>query len=162
MEIQEDQIIVGTMFRNQLRWFVTDKTLWRLDYRKYYDDLYAKYQKKGRSLVEFVREIGSFGEFCQSRFRIPLLDKSTAAEFFEKIMLSAADTAELAYLYMRAEESQKSALLPLLYVNFDTKALYSLLPKEDRLEAYVPDGWKGLRQNFAMMIPLKDRYWAEP
>ncbi len=163
MEIKEDQIIVGTMFKKKFQWYVTDKTIWRLDYRRYYDSLDLKYKRQGRPLHEFVREIGSFGEFLTSRFRIPVVDKSTAKQFFEHIMLSAADSAELAYLFMRAETDEaRQKLLPLLYVDFDSSALYSLLPAEDRIEAFVPDGWRGSRQNFEKLIPLKERYWVEP
>jgi len=163
MEINEEQIIVGTMFKKKFQWYVTDQTIWRLDYRKYYDSLNLKYKKQGRSLVEFVREIGSFGEFIQSRFRIPVVEKSTAKDFFEKIMLSATDSAELAYNYMRAEtDEERRKLIPVLYVDFDGRTLYSQLAAEPGMEAFVPDGWKGLHKSFEKLIPQKDRYWEEP
>ncbi|MBQ8922626.1 MAG: hypothetical protein IJ060_10810 [Oscillospiraceae bacterium] len=163
MEIKEDEIIVGTMYKKKFQWYVSDKTIWRLDYRKYYDSLDLKYKRQGRALYEFVREIGSFGEFCQSRFRIPVVDKSTAGEFFEKILLAATDSAELAYMFMRAEsDADRKALLPSLYVDFDGRALYSLLPRDDDVEKFVPDGWRGVKQNFEKLIPLKDRYWIDP
>ncbi len=166
MEIKEDQIIVGTVFKKKFQWYVTDKTIWRLDYRRYYDSLDLKYKRQGRPLHEFVREIGSFGEFLASRFRIPVVDKSTAKEFFEKIMLNAVSSAELAYLYMRAESDEaRKKLLPLMFVDFDSRVQYYLLPAQDRFEDFVPEGWKGGRQNFEKLIPQPDRYWcadAEP
>lgn len=163
MEIKEDQIIVGTMFKRKLQWYVTDQTIWRLDYRRYYDSLDQRYKREGKPLYQFVREVGSFGEFLQSRFRIPVVDASTAKEFFEHIMLAAADSAELAYLFMRAQsDAEKKRLLPSLYVNFDTSTLYSQLPASERIEAFVPEGWRGLRQSFDKLIPLNDRYWVEP
>ena len=157
---ENDTILVGVRFKNQFSWYRTDPSIWKLDYRKLYDSYDALYRRRRKSMADFVREVGSFGEFIASRFRIPVVDKDTAPKFFEEIMLQKLDSAELAYSWTRAkEDAERQALLPVLFVDFDAKTLYSCDPERGKFEAFVPDGWRGLYQDFKRLIPLQDRFW---
>ncbi|MBR4200193.1 MAG: hypothetical protein IKQ91_02805 [Oscillospiraceae bacterium] len=158
-----ENIIVYTIFKKKAQWYCTDKLIWQMDFRKLYD----AYREKGRQMKktegEIAKWIGTFSEFISSRFRIPVLDRDTAPQFFEAIVLDQTSAGELAYQWTRTEtEEDRLALLPSLYVDFDKKVLYSQYPEQDMsYDDLVPDGWKGAYYNFLSMIPQAEQYWKE-
>ncbi len=157
-----ENIIVGVIFKKKFQWYITEKSIWRLDYRKFYDEWAATYRSRGKDQVTFIKEVGSFGEFLSTRFRIPVADKDTAKEFLKHISTEISSVGELAYLYDRAgtAEAQK-ALFPALLVNFDAKELYSQYPEKDiEFEKYVPQGWRASHRRFENLIPAAERFWA--
>ena len=157
-----ENIIVGVIFKKKFQWYVTDKNIWKMDYRRLYDDWHVTYQRRGKSEVEFVKEVGSFGEFLGTRFRIPVLDKDTAKQFLKEISGDAMSGGELAYLFTRAEsDEQRRALVPSLLVDFDSKQFYSQYPEQENFEQFVPAGWRAARQDFTPFVPAAERYWAE-
>lgn len=156
-----ENIIVGVMFKKKFRWYCTDKSLWKMDYLRLYDDYHDLYRSRGKSEMEFVKEVGSFGEFSSSRFRIRLLERDTAKEFLKKIESDELASGELAYEFLRAEsDEQRKALIPSLFVDFDRSEFYSQFPGEDEFLRYLPDGWRGAKADFSKLIPQDDRYWA--
>ncbi len=157
-----ENIIVIVMFKKKLRWFCTDKTLWKLDYLRYYDDYYFRYMQRGKTEYQFVKEVGSFGEFSSSRFRIRILDRGTAKEFLKKIEADETSAGELAYEFLHAKsDEEKRARIPALFVNFDKSEFYSQFPGDEEYLRFLPPEWHGYESDFSHLIPEEDRYWVE-
>ena len=157
-----ENIIVIVLFKKKFRWYCTDKALWKMDYLELYDDYHDLYINRGKSDLDFVKEVGSFGEFSSSRFRIRVLDRDTAKEFLKKIDKDEVSAGELAYEFLRAEsDEQRRALVPSLLVDFDSRQFYSQYPEQDNFEQFVPAGWRAARQDFTPFVPAAERYWAE-
>lgn len=157
-----ENIIVIVQFKKKQRWYCTEKSLWKMDYLRLYDDYHDLYRSRGKSDMEFVKEVGSFGEFSSSRFRIRLLERDTAKEFLKKIDDDATSAGELAYDFMKAEtDEQRRALVPALFVDFDNSVFYSQFPGDEDYLRYLPAGWRGANADFSHLLPENDRYWVE-
>ncbi len=157
-----ENIVVVVLFKKKYRWYCTDKSLWKMDYLRLYDDYHFLYLQRGKTELEFVKEVGSFGEFSSSRFRIRLLDRGTAKEFLKKIEGDEISAGELAYDFLHAEsEIERKARIPALFVNFDKSEFYSQFPGDEEYLRYLPDGWRGATADFSHLIPPDDRYWVE-
>lgn len=158
--VYAENIIVIVLFKKKLRWYCTEKSLWKMDYLRLYDDYHNLYLSRGKSELDFVKEVGSFGEFSSSRFRIRLLERDTAKDFLKKIDDDAVSAGELAYDFLRAEtDEQRRAYVPALYVDFDHSEFYSQFPGNEDYLRYLPDGWRGANADFSHLIPQDDRYW---
>lgn len=158
-----ENIIAGVIFKKKFQWYLTDKTIWKLDYRKMYDEWHETYRQRGKTEVEFVKEVGSFGEFLSTRFRIPVVDRDNAKEFLKQLRDSAVSGGELAYQFVRAETAaQRLALVPVFLVDFDNKRFFSQFPEKENFERYVPAGWQGAYADFTAYVPADERYWIEP
>lgn len=158
-----ENIIAGVLFKKKFQWYLTDKSIWKLDYRRLYDDWHLTYQNRGRSDLDFVREVGSFGEFLSTRFRIPVVDRDTAKDFLKQLRDNAISGGELAYQFVRAESAeQRRALVPVFFVDFDNKRFFSQFPEKDNFEQYAPEGWQSAYADFTACIPAAERYWIEP
>ena len=156
-----ENIIVIVLFKKKYRWYCTDKSLWPMDYLELYDDSHDLYLNRGKSDLDFVKEVGSFGEFSSSRFRIRVLDRDTAKEFLKKIEKDEVSAGELAYDFLRAEsDEQRLALVPALFVDFDNSVFYSQFPGDEDYLRYLPEGWRGAESDFSHLIPQDDRYWV--
>ena len=157
-----ENIIVATVFKKKFQWYCTDKSFWKLDYRRLYEEYQETYRRRGKGLMEFTKEVGSFGEFISSRYRIPVLDKDTAKDFFRHIITEQTSAGELGYALMRAENDEsKRALYPSLFVDFDGKRFFSMYPENEPFERYAPAGWQSARADFTSLIPQDERYWTE-
>lgn len=158
--VYDENIIVIVLFKKKFHWYCTEKSLWNMDYLRYYDDYHERYRQRGKSDLDFVKEVGSFGEFSSSRFRIRLLERDTAKEFLKKIEKDEVFAGELAYDFMKAEsDEQRSALTPALLVDFDHSVLYSQYNGSEDFMRYLPEGWHGQQGDFSGMLPQDDRYW---
>lgn len=163
-----ENTVAFVVYKKQYQWYCTDKMLWKLDYRRLYDDYRRLYRRRGRSDVDFVREAGSFSEFISSRFRIPVVDRDTAKNFLKQIEAHQTSAGELAYLWTRADsEDARSGLLPSFYVDFDSKTFYSQYRKtgtddeqDGNFEAYAPAGWRSAYADFLHLIPPAEQYWS--
>lgn len=158
-----ENTVAFVIYKKRYQWYCTDKMLWKLDYRRLYDDYHQLYRRRGRSDVDFVREVGSFGEFISSRFRIPVVDKNTAKDFLKQIEAHQSSAGELAYLWTRAEsEHARRGLLPSFYVDFDSRTFYSRYQEQDGdFEVYAPQGWRSEYADFLHLIPAAEQYWNE-
>lgn len=158
-----ENTIAFVIYKRKYHWYCTEKALWKLDYRRLYDDYHNLYRRRGRTDVDFVREIGSFGEFISSRFRIPVADKDTAKAFLKAIEAHETSAGELAYLWSRAESDEvRRALIPMFYVDFDRKAFFSMYAEENGgFENYAPQGWQSAYCDFRQLIPADEQYWSE-
>ena len=110
-----------------------------------------------------MREVGSFGEFLSTRFRIPVVDRDTAKDFLKQLRESEISGGELAYQFVRAETAeQRRALVPVFLVDFDSKRFFSQFPEKDNFEQYAPAGWQRAYADFTAYVPAAERYWIEP
>ena len=156
-----ENIIVIVLFKKKYRWYCTDKALWKMDYLELYDDYHDLYINRGKSDLDFVKEVGSFGEFSSSRFRIRVMDRDTAKEFLKKIDSDEVSAGELAYNFLRAEsDEERRALVPALFVDFDNSVFYSQFPGDEDFLRYLPQGWRGANADFSHLLPETDRYWV--
>ena len=78
-------IIVGVMYNSQFTWYVTEKSIWHMDFKKKYETIKKKYDELGRTNKRFLYEVGDFETFCSLRFGIPVLDY---VNFDSKILYS--------------------------------------------------------------------------
>lgn len=158
-----ENIIVGVIFKKKFQWYCTEKSIWKLDYRALYAEYQDSFRARGMGLAEFTKQVGSFSEFLSSRFRIPIVDKDTAKDFLKQIMLHEVSSGELMYAWTRAEsDAERKALVPALFVDFDSRRFYSQYPeKDEKFERYAPRGWESRFADFTRLIPAAEQYWKE-
>ena len=60
-----------------------------------------------------------------------------------------------------AQDADKKAFAPALYVNFDAKEFYAQDPQKQGFERYAPAGWKSAYCDFRSLIPAAEQFWAE-
>lgn len=140
-------IIVGVVFENTFKWYVTDSEIWYLDLRKLID----AYEKKGY-------KIPNPDDFSE-RFDIDIIDTNNASEFLKHIKEFSVDTSELRNLIVNQKYDHISELVPSLYINFQEKILISEYPEPVSFEKYIPDEWIGLYGVFLDKIPHNYKYW---
>lgn len=150
-------IIVGVTHKRRFYWFVTDKSLWFLDYEKLYKSLEHSYIEMGRSKKRFIYEVGDFAQFCEERWDISVVNNKSIDKFLDKIKKYMVNSEELGELLKNDPKNQ--AYYPALYVDFDRKELYSFFPEPENFQDYVPDGWNGVYEKFDALIPVRYRYW---
>lgn len=153
-----ENIIVGVTYMRKFHWYVTNKTIWILDYQKKYDSLEKYYAQIGHSKKQFIYEVGDFNSFCKDRWGISVLNNDSAKVFFSKIEQNEADTDELKKAFDCADD--KSDYFPVLYIDFDKRELFSYFPEPENFQDFVPDGWNGVYKNFDNLIPIDKKYWA--
>lgn len=146
-----ENIIVLVQYMDSYRWFVTDKEIWFLDFKK----LIAAYVEKGFH----VPNPNDFSE----RFNIPVVNEDTAKAFLGNITNDEVEGEELKHILKQTTYQDTyidiSDMYPSLYVNFDHKQLISYYPEPASYELYVPDGWIGYYKNSVEDIPEKYWYW---
>lgn len=158
-----ENAIAFVIYKKQYQWYCAETSLWKLDYRRLYDDYRNLYRRRGGSDAAFVRDVGSFGEFISSRFRIPVVDRDTAKEFLKQLATHQTSAGELAYLWTRADSAEiRLALMPSFYVDFDNRIFYSQYREQDGdFENYAPRGWRSAYADFLHLIPEAEQYWNE-
>ena len=152
-------IIAGVTYKRRFYWFVTDKSLWFLDYEKLYKSLENAYIKMGRTKKRFIYEVGDFTQFCEDRWNISIVNNKSVDKFLDKIRKYTVTSEELGELLENEPGNQE--YYPALYVDFDRKEFYSYFPEPENFEAFVPDGWNGVYEKFDTLIPVNYRYWIE-
>jgi len=147
-----ENIIVGILYENSFGWYVTDKELWFLNYKKL-DDAYG-----------MLDDAPLFEEPLE-RKNIKILDVNNIKEFLGQIKDQLYSSIELQRLLKEKRAKLKECgydLLdysPSLYIDFDHKTLYSLFPEPASYEDYVPDTWEGKYEDFTQYISSENRYW---
>ncbi len=143
-------VIVGTLFQGEWKWYLTEKEIWILDQ--------IKLKKQFRQLGYEVSN-----EMEPERKGIPILNEKTASTFLHRI-----DECKVGYNILQNMMIEKlpvskwddiSEMFPSIFINFDKKELWSLFPELTSFENYVPDGWIGKYEDFYELIPIKERYW---
>lgn len=148
-----ENIIVAVVFRDNWRWYVTEKEYWFLDLVK----LEHAYWAKGYQLPDQ----GSYAY----RYHIGILAEHTAESFLNEIREFQVSTAELRDALQNTAgmdadvENPLTEYAPALFVNFDKRFLVSSFPEPASFEYYVPDGWVGTYDSFLDQVPIDERYW---
>jgi len=155
-----ENIIVGVLFNNSFRWYVSPKDLWFLDMKKQEDAYVKKFRELG------LKNIGNQLEQDDERKGIKVLDEHSFIEFAPKINKFISTTEELRELLKlnllsETKEDTFYSFLPSLYVNFDKKELYSLYSEPASYEDFVPGNWIGLYEDFLHKIDRKEKYWYD-
>lgn len=151
--IYAENVIVGVVYNKVWQWYVTEKDLWFLDYKK----LEKAYLDKGFDIEDIIDD--------NERIGIKVLDRENAESFLYNIKEYLVTTDELnSMLKNKAEnKGEFDDLLdfsPTIFVDFDSKRLCSMFPEPASFEDYVPEGWTGEYIDFTNLIPDKEKYWV--
>lgn len=155
-----ENIIVGLLFDNSFKWYVTPKDLWFLDRNKQADAYIKKFKEIG------LGNIGNNIEEDDERKGIEVLDEHSFIDFAPRINKYSVSTEELRGLVKlniltKSKEDTFYSFLPSLYVNFDKRELYSLYSEPASYEDFVPENWRGVYEDFLSKIDREDRYWYD-
>lgn len=145
-----ENIIVGVFYNGIFSWFVTDKEIWFLDYRKRID----AFKEKGFDIEEYIDEI---------RKDALILNSDNASIFMQRVEKYKIESEQLRELLEKnrilKDDSWRYDFYPSLYVNFDTNKLYSLYSEPASYEEYAPANWEAKYFNFMELIPYNYKYW---
>lgn len=140
-------IIVLVKNDEKYSWFLSDKTFWVLDYVKWgsifinSSEINVEPRRKG-----FI-----------------ILDKENWPEFEKESADLKVTRNQLSELILQnlpiTSWDEKGELFPSLFIDFDSKTLFSLFPELLAFEKYIPDGWTGEFENFYELIPEFEKYW---
>ncbi|HGH7180556.1 hypothetical protein WBS55_01140 [Bacillus luti] len=149
-----ENIIVGVIYTNEFRWYVTDKELWFLDY----DKLDHAYKNLGVSIED--------NEETEERNGIQVLNNENVEVFLLRINQYKTTKEELNYLLLENIKRKNAGedlldFSPVLLINFDNKILYSMFPEPASYENYVPKDWIGTYEDFTEFIPTPAKYWID-
>ncbi|MGE1128325.1 hypothetical protein [Bacillus wiedmannii] len=149
-----ENIIVAVIYKNEFRWYVTDKELWFLDYNK----LDNAYKNLGISIED--------NDETEERNEIKVLDHENVEVFLVRINQYKTTKEELNYLLLENIKRKNAGedlldFSPVLLINFDNKILYSMFPEPASYENYVPKDWIGTYEDFTEFIPTSEKYWID-
>ncbi|CAM3822677.1 hypothetical protein [Bacillus paramycoides] len=149
-----ENIVVGVIYKNEFRWYVTDKELWFLDYNK----LDNAYKNLGVRIED--------NDETEERNGIEVLDNKNIEVFLPRINKYKTTKEELNYLLLKNIKSKNAGedlldLSPVLLINFENKILYSMFPEPASYEEYVPKDWIGKYEDFTEFIPKSEKYWID-
>lgn len=139
-------IIVLTKYKGVYHWFISEKELWFLDYKKY--------------THEFDPTDNNFEE----RFNIELLDEYTFEEFLPNVVELEFKTDQLKKKFEQllplTDWDSSFHLFPTLFIDFDDKKLFSVYQESISFEDYIPNSsWVGVYDDFYNLIPSEEKYW---
>lgn len=142
-----EQFIVYVIFNGCGKWYISDKEIWYLDYKKRIE----AYRKIGYEIKE---------EYIDKRRRDLLyLDGDNVLFFLNRIESDECSTLELQEVFQQNQEEDDYK--PSLYVDFDKKIFYSMYVEDISYEDYAPIGWDVKYENFLEVIPVEKRYWVK-
>ena len=143
-----EEIIVGVVNGADFRWFILNKDFCFLDYCK----LEEAYRRKGYHVVMDP----------SPRFGIKVVDTQTKDVFLDSIQDYHVDSCDLHNMLVAEEDYDvKLAYNPSILINFNVRVLFSHYSEPESFEEFVPDGWRGIYQNFESLIPQEERYWLD-
>lgn len=148
-----ENIIVGVLCDGIFSWYVTDKEIWYLDYKKRID----AFKRKGFEVkVEYMDK---------TRKEILILCSSNAKIFLKRIEKLKIESFQLRELLQKARDLSDDSWIydfrPSLYVDFDSCKLLSLFAEPASYEEYVPMNWQGCYFDFMKLIPDNEKYWLD-
>lgn len=143
-----EQFVVYVIYSGEGKWYVSDKEIWFLDYKKRVEVFRkAGYEIKDEYIDEKRRDLMCLGE-------------DNALLFLRRIAEDECSTSELREIFFNNEEDEDYQ--PSLYVDFDKKILYSLNDITGaRYENYAPTNWCAKHEDFFDLIPVEKCYWIK-
>ena len=156
-----ENIIVGVKWDNCFSWYVTKKDLWFMDVGKMDAAYIKKFEEYGLPLPNLV-----FGDPDPERQNIPVLDENTIAVLIPRIKkysVTVDDLREHLRLCVEIEGPTQVFydLLPSLYLDFDTRRLYSMYTEPASFEDYVPQNWTGEYADFLHLLEPEQKFWQD-
>lgn len=135
---KDDELLVIVKNEGRFYWFVAFKEMWVLDRVKWVDD----FVKNG---VEI-----NLQDIHKERYDIPVVNEENVQIFIDNLIkegyLYDKDDMSVAF-YNRLSEKTTwwdiYDLMPDLFIDFDSKRLYSEYVENMHYHKYVPDGWLG-------------------
>lgn len=148
-----ENIIVGVLYNKVFNWYVTDKEIWYLDYQKRIN----AFNEKGFEVKEEYID--------EARKEILILNSSNAKTFLKRIEKLKIESMQLRKLLQKARNLNDDSWIydfrPSLYVDFDSRKLFSLYAESASYEDYVPMNWQGCYFDFMKLIPNNEKYWLD-
>ncbi len=145
-------MIVATRHRDVVRWYDSEPEIWILDQQRWAEAF--------RGAGHILESENDFSE----RFGIQVLDSEKALDFFEHIVDFRVSQDELQRRFREALTSANDWFdvaedLPVLFVDFDTRKLWSIHPELSSFVEFVPPGWTAESRSFFDEMPTQTRYW---
>lgn len=139
-------IVVCTKHNASYVWFISDREYWFLDYEK------------------FCKSFDPLDTDYSTRFDIGILDESSFEVFMKKASSYICTTAVLEEGFGKyiplSDWDTCSHLFPSIFIDFDSKKLYSVYQESMSFENYVPKKWEGFYEDFYEIIPQHEKYWV--
>lgn len=152
MDVTDETIIALVRFRGDFIWFRSEPDYWILDDRKWGQDYLAA---------------GYGGDPSDSshRFGIAVVNQETAHEFVSKMTPFLVPGSVLKEEFLLVHEIADdwfdiAEYLPVVFVDFDSRRVWSIYTGSPSLEEYVPKGWEGFSEGFFDRIPSEVAYWV--
>ena len=142
-----EQFIVYVILNGEGKWYISDKDIWYLDYNKWID----AYKRIG---YEVNRDY-----LDKRRRNLLCLDGVSVVHFIKQIEADVCSLQELRKIFYA--NSGDLSCKQSLYVDFDSKLLYSMYEEPASYEDYVPSSWNAKYADFLSLIPTHMRYWEE-
>lgn len=155
---KDDELLVIVKNEGRFYWFVAFKEMWVLDRVKWVDD----FVKNG---VEI-----NLQDIHKERYDIPVVNEENVQIFIDNLIkegcLYDKDDMSVAF-YNRLSEKTTwwdiYDLMPDLFIDFDSKRLYSEYVENMHYHKYVPDGWLGKLVDFCSdgTLPQDEIFWIK-
>lgn len=155
---KDDELLVIVKNEGRFYWFVAFKEMWVLDRVKWVDD----FVKNG---VEI-----NLQDIHKERYDIPVVNEENVQIFIDNLIkegyLYDKDDMSVAF-YNRLSEKTTwwdiYDLMPDLFIDFDSKRLYSEYVENMHYHKYVPDGWLGKFVDFCSdgTLPQDEIFWIK-
>lgn len=147
-----ENIIVGVLYNGIFNWYVTDKEIWFLDYKK----RIIAFKDKGFDIEEYIDDV---------RKDTLIMNSDNVSTFLKRIEIYKIESECLRELLEKRRASNDDSwcydFSPSLYVDFDSNKLFSLYSEPASYEEYVPTSWEGRYFDFMYIIPYNYKYWLK-
>lgn len=145
--IYAENVIVGVLFNEKFKWYVTERDLWFLDLNKMNSNLITQGNSMTSNMV---------------RWGIPIVSKETAEVFLQKLIKNIVECSTLRKMLKSTREyNDIGNYVPSFFVDFDHQKFYSYFPEPNSFEKFVPDGWEGVYEFFLDRIPKSQQFWID-
>lgn len=152
MTPREESVVVCAKHRGHTLWYRSHPEYWILD-RERWDKAFRRHG--------FPVDPGDHA----SRFGLPVVDETTVATFLRSMEPFRVDRETLARELVEVLPAVETwfdlvEFLPVVYVDVDSRILYSTELESWGFQNYVPDGWEGRLESFLDHIDEAERYWV--
>ena len=155
---KDDELLVIVKNEGRFYWFVAFKEMWVLDRVKWIDD----FVKNG---VEI-----NLQDIHKERYDIPVVNEKNAQIFIGNLikdgyLYDKDDIAEAFYNRLSEKTTWWDIydLMPDLFIDFDSKRLFSEYVESMHYHKYVSDGWLGELVGFCSdgSLPQDEMFWIK-